>query len=135
MESYLLMLLLFLHAIAQDECLREESRFHHLTSQSSITRIKLERAEQEKKWLAGNGRLLRDFASFKDLYAVSNKLFSGFRVFGFLVFLFFYVWNSAQYILRSKGSTNSFNIYFKTCGIEILYNFYPNRIFLLFYLL
>mmetsp|Transcript_11256 Transcript_11256/g.10886 ORF Transcript_11256/g.10886 Transcript_11256/m.10886 type:complete len:562 (+) Transcript_11256:46-1731(+) len=56
----------------QDECLREESRFHLLTSQCNITRIKLERAEQEKKWLAGNGRLLRDFASFKDLYA--NKL-------------------------------------------------------------
>lgn len=57
----------------KDDCLREESRFHLLTSQSSITRIKLERAEQEKKWLAGNGRLLRDFASFKDLYAVRES--------------------------------------------------------------
>lgn len=55
----------------QEECLREESRFHYLTSLLSINRIKLERAEQESRWQAGQGRLVRDFASFKDLYAVS----------------------------------------------------------------
>lgn len=58
-----------------------------ITSQSSITSIKLERAEQEKKWLDGNGRLLRDFASFKDLYAVSP------------VNLFFVVFSSLMFFL------------------------------------
>ena len=52
--------------------MREESRFHYLNSLTSIARIKLERAEQERKWQAGDGRMMRDFASFKDLYA--NKL-------------------------------------------------------------
>lgn len=53
----------------QEECLREESRFHYLNSLSTIARIKLDRAEQEKKWQAGDGRMMRDFAHFKDLYA------------------------------------------------------------------
>ena len=56
----------------QEECLREESRFHYLTSLTNIARIKLDRAEQEKKWQAGDGRMMRDFSSFKDLY--TNKL-------------------------------------------------------------
>lgn len=73
LDLYLYFLFLFVYFL-QDECLREESRFHLLTSQCNITRIKLERAEQEKKWLAGNGRLLRDFASFKDLYSVSTSI-------------------------------------------------------------
>lgn len=56
----------------QDECIREESRFHYLNSLTNIAKIKLERADQEKKWQSGDGRMMRDFASFKDLYA--NKL-------------------------------------------------------------
>jgi hypothetical protein len=40
----------------------------------NIGRIKLDRAEQEKKWQDGNGRMLRDFASFKDLYQVINHI-------------------------------------------------------------
>ena len=56
----------------QDECMREESRFHYLNSLTSIARIKLDRAEQESKWQAGDGRLMRDIPHFKDLYA--NKL-------------------------------------------------------------
>ena len=56
----------------QDECLREESRFHQLTNMATIARIKLDRADQEKKWQAGNGKLMRDFASFKEFY--QNKL-------------------------------------------------------------
>lgn len=55
----------------QEDCLREESRYHYLTSMISICKIQLERAEQEKRWQAGQGRLVRDFATFKDLYAVS----------------------------------------------------------------
>ncbi len=56
----------------QDECLREESRYHCLLHLVAIAKIKLERAEQEKRWQAGDGRMIRDFASFKDLYAVSD---------------------------------------------------------------
>lgn len=56
----------------QEECLREESRYHHLNCLVNISRIKLDRAEQEKKWQSGDGQLIRDFASLKDLY--TNKL-------------------------------------------------------------
>lgn len=56
----------------QDECLREESRYHQLQNLISISKIRLARVEQEKKWQAGQGRLMRDFASLKELYA--NKL-------------------------------------------------------------
>ena len=56
----------------QEECIREESRFHYLNSLTNIAKIKLDRAEQEKKWQSGDGRMMRDFASFKDLY--TNKL-------------------------------------------------------------
>lgn len=69
MVAVLLLLLLF---TAQDECLREESRYHCLQHSISIAKIKLERAEQEKKWQNGEGRMIRDFASYKDLYAVSQ---------------------------------------------------------------
>ncbi len=54
----------------QEDAIREESRYHSLNCLVSIARIKLDRAEQEKKWQEGNGRMLRDFASFKDLYTV-----------------------------------------------------------------
>jgi intraflagellar transport protein 81 len=53
----------------QEECLREESRFHYLNSMTAMAKIKLDRAEQEKKWQTGDGRMMRDFAHFKDLYA------------------------------------------------------------------
>jgi hypothetical protein len=56
----------------QEECLREESRYHHLNSLVNIARIKLDRADQEKKWQSGDGQLMRDFASLRDLY--TNKL-------------------------------------------------------------
>jgi hypothetical protein len=55
----------------QEECLREESRYHTLNCLLNIAKIRLQRADQEKKWNDGNGRMLRDFASFKELYAVS----------------------------------------------------------------
>lgn len=55
----------------QEECLREESRYHTLNCLVTLAKIRLQRAEQEKKWNDGNGRMLRDFASFKELYAVS----------------------------------------------------------------
>mmetsp|Transcript_19163 Transcript_19163/g.20774 ORF Transcript_19163/g.20774 Transcript_19163/m.20774 type:complete len:714 (-) Transcript_19163:78-2219(-) len=56
----------------QEECLREESKYHYLQNLIFISRIKLDRAEQEKKWQSGQGRLVRDFACLKDLY--NNKL-------------------------------------------------------------
>jgi len=52
----------------QEECLREESRYHTLNCLVTNSKIKLQRAEQEKKWNDGHGRMLRDFASFKELY-------------------------------------------------------------------
>lgn len=54
----------------QDECLREESRFHYLTQLLAVTRVRLDRAEQERRWRAGEGRLMRDFTSYKELYTV-----------------------------------------------------------------
>jgi len=56
----------------QDESIREESRFHYLHNLIAMNRIKLERAEQERQYQKGNGRMLRDFASFEELY--KNKL-------------------------------------------------------------
>eukprot|EP00975_Prorocentrum_lima_P020823 4379385-Prorocentrum_lima.AAC.1 len=53
----------------QDEALREESRYHFLNNLIAITRIKLDRCEQEKKWQNGQGRMMRDFACLRDLYA------------------------------------------------------------------
>ena len=60
----------------QDECLREESRYHYLQHLSVITRIKLERAEQEQQWQQGKGRMIRDFATLKEFYAVSAYMYS-----------------------------------------------------------
>jgi anion-transporting ArsA/GET3 family ATPase len=56
----------------QEECLREESRYHQLQNLINITKIRYDRCEQEKKWQHGQGRLMRDFASLKELY--TNKL-------------------------------------------------------------
>ena len=53
----------------------EETRFHSLNALVNIARIKLDRADQEKRWQEGNGRMLRDFASFKDLYQVMSYEF------------------------------------------------------------
>lgn len=50
--------------------MREESRFHYLNALVGIARVRLERAEQERKWQAGDGRMMRDFSSFKELYTV-----------------------------------------------------------------
>lgn len=58
----------------QEDALREESRYHLLNNQIAIARIKLDRCEQEKKWQAGQGRMMRDFASLRDLYAVQTPL-------------------------------------------------------------
>jgi len=52
----------------QEECLREESRYHYLNNLIFINNLKLEKAEQERKWQAGEDRMLPNFASFKDLY-------------------------------------------------------------------
>lgn len=60
--------------IAKDECLREESKYHYLQNLINIARIKLERVEVEKKYQNGNGRMMRDFASLKELYTVFSPL-------------------------------------------------------------
>lgn len=50
--------------------MREESRYHYMQHLINISRIKLDRAEQEKQWQSGKGRMIRDFATLKDFYAV-----------------------------------------------------------------
>jgi hypothetical protein len=59
----------------QDDCLREESRYHYLQNLILISQIKLQRAEQEKKWQNNDGRLMRDFSTLRDLYAVRIQFF------------------------------------------------------------
>jgi len=54
---------------SQEECLREESRYHYLNCLVTIAKTKLDRAEKEKKCQSGDStRIMRDFASFKELY-------------------------------------------------------------------
>ena len=52
--------------------MREESRYHYMQHLISIGRIKLDRAEQEKQWQSGKGRMIRDFATLKDFYSVRH---------------------------------------------------------------
>jgi hypothetical protein len=59
----------------QDECLKEESRFHELNCRTTISKIKLQKADQEKKWQTGNGQFMRDFKTLKDFYAVCFILY------------------------------------------------------------
>merc|ERR1711916_312469 len=47
----------------QDECLREESRYHYLNTLVTMANQRLERADSEKKHQQGDGRLMRDFSS------------------------------------------------------------------------
>ena len=56
----------------QEECLREESRYHHINCLVAMFKQKLERAEMERKWRQKDGRMLRDFGSLKELYEVNN---------------------------------------------------------------
>lgn len=53
----------------QQECIREESRFHHLGALTEIANAKLNRVQDELSYQKGEGRLLRDFKSYKDLYS------------------------------------------------------------------
>ncbi|KAF0696267.1 Aste57867_12965 [Aphanomyces stellatus] len=56
----------------QDDCLREESQFHFLNCQIQIETAKLEKVTQEEEFEKGNGKLLRDFRTFQELY--KNKV-------------------------------------------------------------
>ena len=56
----------------QDECLREESRYHYLTCIQEIATANNEKVNQEEKWQNGNGRFTHDFKSLQDLYANKN---------------------------------------------------------------
>ena len=57
--------------------MREESRYHYLNCLVSIAKIKIERANQEKKWQSGDGsRMMRDFSSYKEyeILQIERKL-------------------------------------------------------------
>lgn len=56
----------------QEECLREESRYHYLNSLSDIADGQLERVREEAKFERGEGRLLRNFKTWRELY--QNKV-------------------------------------------------------------
>jgi len=52
----------------QQEAIKEESRFHHFNSLMEIVQVQLARAHDEEAFQNGEGRLLRDFRTYKDLY-------------------------------------------------------------------
>ncbi|GBG24327.1 Intraflagellar transport protein 81-like [Hondaea fermentalgiana] len=52
----------------QSEAIREESRFHYLHCLTDIANVQLNRVQDELAFQRGEGRLLRDFKSYKDLY-------------------------------------------------------------------
>eukprot|EP01138_Halocafeteria_seosinensis_P008786 gb/GECG01008980.1/.p1 GENE.gb/GECG01008980.1/~~gb/GECG01008980.1/.p1 ORF type:complete len:686 (+),score=158.53 gb/GECG01008980.1/:1-2058(+) len=56
----------------QSEMIEEESRYHELKMQIEFAQDRLARAEQEKQYEQGEGRLLRDFATWHDLF--ENKI-------------------------------------------------------------
>ncbi|OQS07614.1 Intraflagellar Transport Protein 81 [Thraustotheca clavata] len=56
----------------QDDCLREESQYHHLNALLQIETARLEKVTQEEEFEKGNGKLLRDFRTFQELY--KNKV-------------------------------------------------------------
>lgn len=53
---------------AQEECLREESRYHYLNCLSGMANAQLQRVEQESRCERGEDELLRDFKSWKAVY-------------------------------------------------------------------
>eukprot|EP00753_Platysulcus_tardus_P022569 PLAT9780.1.p1 GENE.PLAT9780.1~~PLAT9780.1.p1 ORF type:complete len:685 (-),score=455.50 PLAT9780.1:89-2143(-) len=53
---------------AQEDCLREEGRYHFLNTLSSIADSHLERLEMEKRFDRGDGELLPEFPTFRALY-------------------------------------------------------------------
>ena len=56
-------------AAQQNECLREESKFHLLNCMTAVAEAKLQRVHDELGFQKGEGRLLRDFKSYKELYS------------------------------------------------------------------
>merc|ERR1719183_1016689 len=55
-------------AAFQEDCLREESRYHYLQCMMQIADAHHERVQQEVEYERGHGRLLRDFRTYKELY-------------------------------------------------------------------
>lgn len=60
---------------SQDEYLQEETKYHTLSNLISLAKIKQSRCDQERKWKAGEGSLMRDFQSLNDLYNVSLSFY------------------------------------------------------------
>lgn len=52
----------------QDDCIQEECKYHTLQCQISIEDAKYEKVQREMEYENGNGRLLRDFETFQNLY-------------------------------------------------------------------
>ena len=56
----------------QDECLREESRYHYLSSLIAIAQGHLDRVQQEVSFERGEKKFMRDWKCYKDMY--QNKI-------------------------------------------------------------
>jgi len=52
----------------QKECLREESRFHIVSAKSEIADLEYNKILDEQRFQKGDGQLLRDFKTYKELY-------------------------------------------------------------------
>ena len=52
----------------QEECLREESRYHYLNCLEAVANAQLEKVKQEQEYSRGKGKLLRDFKNYTELY-------------------------------------------------------------------
>uniref|UniRef100_A0A7R9UGH9 IFT81 calponin homology domain-containing protein n=1 Tax=Pinguiococcus pyrenoidosus TaxID=172671 RepID=A0A7R9UGH9_9STRA len=50
------------------ECFQEESKYYHTSSMKAIAEAKWARVQQEEKWRHGEGRLMRDFQTYMELY-------------------------------------------------------------------
>merc|ERR1711865_1138573 len=55
-------------AAFQEDCLGEESKYHYLQCMMRIAEAHHDRVAQEVEYERGNGRLLRDFRTYKELY-------------------------------------------------------------------
>ena len=52
----------------QEEALRQESKYHLLHCKGLLTEVSLEKVREEEDFERSNGKLLRDFQCYKDLY-------------------------------------------------------------------
>uniref|UniRef100_A0A7S1XP79 IFT81 calponin homology domain-containing protein n=1 Tax=Phaeomonas parva TaxID=124430 RepID=A0A7S1XP79_9STRA len=50
------------------ECFQEESKYHYTNNMKAVAEAKWMKVQQEEKWGKGEGRLMRDFQTYMELY-------------------------------------------------------------------